>query len=49
MKHYKLVEFSSNFNVKSPPHKRKNPLIDDFRATVLGWNHFSLMWIVFSF
>ena len=42
MKHYKLVEFLSNLNVKPPPHERKapprtrkTPLIDDFLATVL--------------
>jgi len=41
MKHYKLVEFLSNLNVKPPLHERKSPrtnvkpLIDDFLATVL--------------
>ena len=42
MKHYKLVEFLSNLNVKPPPHERKSPPhkckapIDDFLATVLA-------------
>jgi len=33
MKHYKLVEILSNYNVKQPP--LQTPLIDDFLATVL--------------
>jgi len=34
VKHYKLVEFLSNLNVKPPVRERKPP-IDDFLATVL--------------
>jgi len=30
MKHYKLVEFLSNLNVKPPPHKGKAPLLTSF-------------------
>jgi len=41
MKHYKLVEFLSNLNVKPPLHERKPPRLnvkppfDDFLATIL--------------
>jgi len=34
MKHYKLVEFLSNLNIKTPVRERKPP-IDDFLETVL--------------
>jgi len=37
MKHYKLVEFLSNLNVKPPLHKRKDPLLTTF------WRRF---WLV---
>jgi len=30
MKHYKLVEFLSNLNVKPPLHERKPPLLTPF-------------------
>jgi len=48
IKHYKLVEYFSSLNVK-PHYTNVKPPIDDFLATVLGWNHFALMWIVFTF
>jgi len=35
MKHYELVEFLSNLNVK-PPAQTQSPPIDDFLATVMN-------------
>jgi len=42
IKHYKSVEFLSNFQFQAPLHKRKAP-IDDFLATVLP---FCIFWYV---
>jgi len=36
MKHYKLVEFLSNLNVKPPPGTNVKPPVDDFLAMVLS-------------
>jgi len=43
MKHFKLVEFLANLNVKPPIHEHKALLsgdgIDDFLAAVLQWRN----------
>jgi len=56
MKHYKLVEYLSNLNVKPPctnvkssPHKRKTPLLTTFwRRVCAHVRDYSTAWVWFA-